>query len=637
MDILTRLLLNTDGFDAKLSKSKGGVRSFESSVTSMASKAGTSLLKFAGGIGVAVTAGEAFNKVLNSSQTLGDMTASNLHAAKESVDQFFYSLGAGEFNNFLNGLGDIISKTKEAHAAMDQLGNTKISHGFFTAENQAKIQESQYIAKNKFAPLQERNTAFDEWRKAIESQEEINEILKHDLIEAITTSVESEIGTGKVKVSMDDVRMALKIDVTNPMKRNGLKAQYSSQYEDYQRQVTELQKRIGATFGDKESVKIHTDELNRQIAELGEQYRDAIIVNAMLNKYTDEELTGIAGMGREYQNLITSLKSISREYNETANEFNNANKAVKGFTAVTSLEGYKTYTGTSATGGSKKPKVDNIQLIAANSEAWAKQEALGGTKFRQPLEQPLKIVPLPISTEEILEEALPQSELEIKLKAKLENAEYAKKKIAELKELMEVATTPEEKKQLSGQMDEWAQFGNVFNQDGIKQNNDYAESLGGIASIMGAISNMTNDGAGAWLTWSANLMTAVGGAIPLIDKLTKAKQGEAMANAVSSATETPVVGWLMAGAAVASVVAAFASMPKLANGGIAYGNSIVNVGEYAGASGNPEVIAPLSKLREYIQPREGSNTPGGEVVFTISGTSLKGVLTNVERKHKKFS
>lgn len=631
MDILTRLLLNTDGFDAKLSKSKGGVRSFESSVTSMASKAGASVLKFAGGIGLAVTAGEAFNKVLNSSQTLGDMTASNMQAAKESVDQFFYSLGAGEFNNFLNGLGDIISKAKEAHAAMDQLGNTKISHGFFTAENQAKIQESQYIAKNKFAPLQERNTAFEEWRKAIESQEEINETLKHDLIEAITTSVEAEIGTGKVKVSMDDVRMALKVDVTNPLKRNGLKAQYSSQYEDYQRQVATLQKRIGSTFGDKESVKIHTDELNRQIAELGEQYRDAIIVNAMLNKYTDEELAGIAGMGQEYQNLTTSLKSISREYNETANEFNNANKAIKGFTAVASLEGYKTYTGTSTTAGNNKPKVDDVQLIAANLEAWARQEALGGTNFKQPLEQPLKIVPLPISTEEILEEALPQSELEIKLRAKLEDYNFAKKKIAELKELMEVATTPEEKKQLSGQIDEWAKFGGIVNADDIGLNNNYAESLNIVASSLGNVANAMGLSSDSFLGYTANSLGAIAQMIIQLQAL-------AGAQGIAAAFKMPFPINIAAAATVVSTVASlFSSLPKLANGGIAYGNSLVNVGEYAGASGNPEVIAPLSKLREYIQPRESNNTLGGEVVFTISGTSLKGVLSNYERKHKKFS
>lgn len=637
MDILTRLLLNTDGFDAKLTKSKGNVRSFEGSITSMASKAGAGVLKLAGGIGVAVTAGEAFNKVLNSSQALGDMTANNLHAAKESVDQFFYALGAGEFNNFLNGLGDIISRAKEAHAAMDQLGNTRISHGFFTAENQAKIQESQYIAKNKFAPLQERSTSFDEWRKAIESQEEINETLKHDLIEAITKSVEAEIGTGKVKVSMDDVRAAFKVDVTDPSKRDGLKAQYRSQYEDYQKQATELQKRIDITFGDKTSVKKRTDELKKQIVELGEQYKDAIIVNAMLNKYTDEELTGIAGMGREYQSLTASLKSISREYNETANEFNNANKAVKGFTAVASLEGYKTYTRASATGGRKKPEADELQLVAAGADYWLQQlmesrgkfDAIAGTL------QPVKI-PI-VLEEEDFEEQLPQSELEIKLKAKWENYNFAKKKIAEIKELMEVASTPEEKKQLSGQLDEWAKFGNVFNQDSIKQNNDYAESLQNIGGIMHTLSGITDESTAAWMNWGANTITAISQAIPAIMSLTTANTAKAASEAASSAAQIPFVGWLSAAGAALSVVAAMASIPKCANGGIAYGNSIVNVGEYAGASGNPEVIAPLSKLREYIQPHESNNALGGEVVFTISGTSLKGVLSNYERKHKKFS
>ena len=41
-------------------------------------------------------------------------------------------------------------------------------------------------------------------------------------------------------------------------------------------------------------------------------------------------------------------------------------------------------------------------------------------------------------------------------------------------------------------------------------------------------------------------------------------------------------------------------IPRLANGGIAYGNSLVNVGEYSNARTNPEVIAPLSKLKTLI-------------------------------------
>lgn len=60
------------------------------------------------------------------------------------------------------------------------------------------------------------------------------------------------------------------------------------------------------------------------------------------------------------------------------------------------------------------------------------------------------------------------------------------------------------------------------------------------------------------------------------------------------------------------------SFPKLADGGIAYGNSIVNVGEYAGASTNPEVIAPLDKLQSII----GNNGGKIEVVGKIKGTDI---------------
>jgi len=87
---------------------------------------------------------------------------------------------------------------------------------------------------------------------------------------------------------------------------------------------------------------------------------------------------------------------------------------------------------------------------------------------------------------------------------------------------------------------------------------------------------------------------------------------------------------VMQGAILAS------GIPKLANGGIAYGNSLVNVGEYAGASGNPEVIAPLDKLKTLIKPTE-SNVIGGEVKFVIDGKVIKGVLDNYSNIKSKVT
>ena len=72
------------------------------------------------------------------------------------------------------------------------------------------------------------------------------------------------------------------------------------------------------------------------------------------------------------------------------------------------------------------------------------------------------------------------------------------------------------------------------------------------------------------------------------------------------------------GIAGAGQVAAIASqpLPELAEGGIAYGDTIARVGEYQGAGVNPEVIAPLNKLESML----GMNTVN--VVGTISGEDI---------------
>lgn len=57
---------------------------------------------------------------------------------------------------------------------------------------------------------------------------------------------------------------------------------------------------------------------------------------------------------------------------------------------------------------------------------------------------------------------------------------------------------------------------------------------------------------------------------------------------------------------IAGVMSAFAAIPAFAEGGIAYGPTLGLMGEYPGASSNPEVIAPLSKLKSMIGGGSGS-------------------------------
>lgn len=94
--------------------------------------------------------------------------------------------------------------------------------------------------------------------------------------------------------------------------------------------------------------------------------------------------------------------------------------------------------------------------------------------------------------------------------------------------------------------------------------------------------------------------------------------------AASSMASIPYVGPVLAIAAMASVIAALASLPKFANGGLVYGPTLGLMGEYGGASSNPEVIAPLSRLRSLLG--EGGGTGRSEVKFRIEGRELVGIM-----------
>ena len=94
----------------------------------------------------------------------------------------------------------------------------------------------------------------------------------------------------------------------------------------------------------------------------------------------------------------------------------------------------------------------------------------------------------------------------------------------------------------------------------------------------------------------------------------------------------PWVGVALGAASVATMLATMFSLPKYAEGGIAYGPTVGMFGEYANASTNPEVVAPLDRLRTLIQPQG----LGGEVEFKIEGRTLRGILNKVDNHNSRI-
>lgn len=81
----------------------------------------------------------------------------------------------------------------------------------------------------------------------------------------------------------------------------------------------------------------------------------------------------------------------------------------------------------------------------------------------------------------------------------------------------------------------------------------------------------------------------------------------------------------MAAVALGQLLVAKAQQPiKLATGGLAYGPTLAVVGDNPGATSDPEVIAPLSKLRDYVG---GSRLElVGNVAFELHGDTARAIL-----------
>lgn len=175
---------------------------------------------------------------------------------------------------------------------------------------------------------------------------------------------------------------------------------------------------------------------------------------------------------------------------------------------------------------------------------------------------------------------------------------------------------------------------------GVDKVNAATESIGALSSIMQSLSGVVSEGTAAWIDWGVNLLNAIGQAIPAIATLIAARKTEATVNTAAAATgaaasqaSIPYVGPILAVAAVVSVLAAVANLPKFANGGIAYGPTLGLFGEYAGAGHNPEVVAPLDRLKSLIG---GDGAFGdGEVEFRIEGRTLVGLYRKVNRLNRR--
>lgn len=667
-DIVTRLLLKTNDFDANLEKSRGSVNSFQGGISNMAKSVGSSFVKVAGGIGLVVSAGEGFTKFLNSSQTLGDQTAAAMMSAKTGVDEFFYSLGSGDFTSFLSGMDDIIAKSKEAHSALDQLGNTEISFDYFQGKFDESIAQARLNAKNKQLGNDERDQSFKDWDDELKKKEEAGKTVAADALNALTKSIAVGTKLSAKDISLNDFEKVMRIDLMPSASRDEAKDYWKGQYNEY----LKLSKKIES---DRKVDVVKTNDYGKtksindaaKIAQEGaaEKYKDAIIYNKLLNKLSDDDLKKLTELGKKYYATSQQIAQQRQEFNESTTEFRNSK--------ITAEKA-------SAAKAAAEPKKDSVawydaeisklnkKLVAetdtqAKSTIQATINELEAKKIKLQVETSgNSIEAINIQLSALNKQLIAETDMQVRATIQATINELEQRKIN-----LKFVVDQEAFKIKNGGMKDGAlsvpiaptydkvpthgkggknfklpKFESPIKKKDIDINEEYTKSLYAVGSIMSSLSGITNESTAAYLQWGAGVVSSIAQAIPAIRDLITAKQTEAVINGVTSATETPVVGWLLAGAAVASVIAAMASIPKFATGGIVPGTSftgdkvpaLLNSGEMIlNGSQQSNLFQMLNSglygsLSQKIAPSAGNGNQPANVTFRIHGRDLEGVLSN---------
>lgn len=116
----------------------------------------------------------------------------------------------------------------------------------------------------------------------------------------------------------------------------------------------------------------------------------------------------------------------------------------------------------------------------------------------------------------------------------------------------------------------------------------------------------------------------------------------AIAGGAKSVADIPVVGWVLAGVAAATLLAlllsSMASAKKFAGGGIVGGNSYSGDKILAGLNSGEMVLNQdqQNKLFRMINEGPAGGGTGGQVEFKIHGTDLVGTLNNYNRRQAKI-
>ena len=588
-DLITRLLLNTQQFDNNLGKSSKQIQGFQQKIQGFSSGAVSAFTKFSGAIGIAYGATELLQKGLNSNATLQDKYNSLIQAGSTVTDQFFTAIYSGDWTVFNDGIEKAIKNAKEYADTYRNVQRMLETTNIKFEQTDARKTQLEAIIEDDTRPYEERKKA----------QQELDRILLMGVADIREASqiTEKELNNmfadliGEAKYITTENAQKLILDIRNKYSELRKELDAYREIRDTKNQV--LNPNAFKYSGD-EWYKINQEATKKYYQEYTKDQR----------AYYDELLRLADRMNDE---TFSSFQGLFDKLNDLNDKAGTWEKDRAG--ARDEIAGIKTTT-------SKK------EIIPAGSIVeMQKKIADLRKKYENAADE---------GTRAGFMKAIKEAETELKMM-----------------QLRAVGTSllptggfsNVTGKSVSDDLKSGSINIKPISTDTIQANYDYADSLGAIASIMGSVTNITNEGAAGWLAYGANILSSVSAAIPMITSLTTALTAKAAAEAAGSAAAVPVVGWINAVAAITAIMSAMAAVPKFTDGGIVGGNSFIGDNMIARVNSGEMILNDRQQknLFNLLDGKGGTSVnAGGEVKLRIEGRDLVGVINSQTSKTSKY-
>ena len=628
-DLVTNLILKTQQFDQNIQNAQRQLDALNKKLFELDKRVSTpkqnlidfsgvlsgtvvqSLTKFAGGLGLAMSAGEAFDKAMRSCQTTSDMLDNNLNAAKDSVDAFFRSLVTGDWSAFNDGILGAFNNLKNLSMLMDELADKKLSLSYIKADDLKDMEKWEQIAKDTTRPYEERINAAQNMGGVVshiskKTQETIN-------LDAKALSEEYYAKTG-LKVTRKDLDYFFK----NTNFSGAESAKASDAYKEYirlqndaenKRKLRDSTKNANINSPLRQGYQQDYQDAQKAL-ELYKQQNSYMIIQGMLAEEGDEDRKNKLNRLNDQLSLEKDIYSWQKRYDETIRSVRGSNNQT-----TTSTSTKSTKVDTTAPEGS----IANINQEIASLRKQFEYTADDGTR-------------------QGLSKAINDAELKKKIlqsiaETPIERLSDGLKDIAKKNPLEGMDTSDLDKFRNvdTSRLNPFKNLEMPFQKD--EETLDYLTVIG---SLMGNIQGATDNATAAWMNYFQSILQGTIALLPLLASVFEIKAMEGIAE--QSKLPWPLNLIAMA-ATAAGLVASIANVPKFASGGIVSGSSFVGDNVIARVNSGEMILNTRQQANLFSMLDGGArtNVQGTNVVkWRIEGRDLVGVLANQINKTSKY-